>query len=50
MIRPAAYNTTYTAHFVRQNFGYAETSYMLEPLYAMPCRNNLEGGKLCQKD
>lgn len=28
-------NTTYTAHFVRPNFGFAETSYMLEPLYAI---------------
>ena len=25
-------NTAYTAHFVRPNFGYAETSYMLESL------------------
>jgi len=25
-------NTAYTAHFVRQNFGYAETSYMLDTL------------------
>jgi len=25
-------NTAYTAHFLRQNFGYAETSYILEPL------------------
>lgn len=25
-------NTAYTAHFVRLNFGKAETSYMLEPL------------------
>ena len=28
-------NTAYTAHFVRPNFGYAETSYMLGTLYAM---------------
>ena len=28
-------NTAYTAHFVRSNFGYAETSYMLETLYAI---------------
>ena len=27
-----AYNTAYTAHFVHPNFGYAETSYMLETL------------------
>ena len=26
-------NTAYTAHFVRPNFGFAETSYMLETLY-----------------
>jgi hypothetical protein len=25
-------NTAYTAHFVRPNFGYAETSYMLGTL------------------
>ena len=25
-------NTAYAAHFVRPNFGYAETSYMLIPL------------------
>jgi len=25
-------NTAYTAHFVRPNFGFAETSYMLETL------------------
>ena len=28
----ASDNTAYTAHFVRPNFGYAETSYMLEML------------------
>jgi len=28
-----SYNTAYTAHFVRPNFGYAETSYMLKTLY-----------------
>jgi hypothetical protein len=27
-----SYNTAYTAYFVRPNFGYAETSYMLETL------------------
>ena len=27
-----AYNTAYMAHFVRPNFGEAETSYMLETL------------------
>jgi len=26
-------NTAYTAHFVRPNFGFAETSYMLRTLY-----------------
>jgi hypothetical protein len=31
-----AYNTAYTAHFVRPNFGFAETSYMLGTLSAMP--------------
>lgn len=25
-------NTAYTAHYVRPNFGFAETSYMLETL------------------
>jgi len=25
-----SYNTAYTAHFVRPNFGYAKTSYMLK--------------------
>jgi len=29
-------NTGFAAHFVRQNFGYAETSYMLEPLSYSP--------------
>jgi hypothetical protein len=29
---PTAYNTAYMAHFVRPNFGFAETSYMLETL------------------
>jgi len=28
-------NTAYTAHFVRPNFGYAESSYMLGTLYEM---------------
>jgi len=28
-------NTAYTAHFVRTNFGYAETSYILETLSEM---------------
>jgi len=28
-------NTVYTAHFVRPNFGFAETSYILGPLGAM---------------
>jgi len=32
-MRLASYNTAYTAHFVRTNFGYAETSYMLGTLY-----------------
>jgi len=31
-------NTAYTAHFVRLNFGFAETSYMLETLYAIGLR------------
>jgi len=31
----ASDNTAYTAHFVRPNFGYAETSYMLGTLYEM---------------
>ena len=31
-----AYNTAYTAHFVRPNFGFAETSYMLGTLYKIP--------------
>ncbi len=30
-----AHNTAYTVHFVRSNFGFAETSYMLETLYYM---------------
>jgi hypothetical protein len=29
-------NTAYTTHFVRSNFGYAETSYMMETLYEIP--------------
>ena len=29
-------NTAYTAHFVRPNFGYAETSYMLGTLSVIP--------------
>jgi hypothetical protein len=29
-------NTAYTAHFVSPNFGFAETSYMLVPLYKIP--------------
>jgi len=29
---PTSANTAYTAHFVRLNFGFAETSYMLETL------------------
>jgi len=33
MIAATSPNTAYTAHFVRPNFGYAETSYMLETLY-----------------
>lgn len=39
-----AYNTAYTAHFIFLNFGYAETSYMLEPLSEMP-KPVLEGFK-----
>mgnify|MGYP001290561976 CR=1 FL=1 len=31
-------NTAYTAHFVRQNFGFAETSYMLGTLYGKVTR------------
>ena len=42
-------NTAYTAHFVRLNFGFAETSYMLEPLYDMTIniylRNRNNNGK-----
>ena len=33
-------NTAYTAHSVRPNFGFAETSYLLGTLYAMPCLKN----------
>jgi hypothetical protein len=29
-------NTAYTAHSVRPNFGYAETSYMVVQLYKIP--------------
>jgi len=32
IIKPSSDNTAYTAHFVRPNFGYAETSYMLGTL------------------
>jgi len=32
MVRESSDNTAYTAHFVRPNFGFAETSYMLETL------------------
>jgi hypothetical protein len=32
-------NTAYTAHFARQNFGYAETSYTLETLGEMAIIN-----------
>ena len=35
ILRATADNTAYTAHFVRPNFGYAETSYMLKTLSAM---------------
>jgi len=31
----SSHNTAYMAHFVRPNFGFAETSYMLWPLYAI---------------
>ncbi|MCK4543741.1 MAG: hypothetical protein KAU17_16030, partial [Spirochaetales bacterium] len=31
-MRLASYNTAYAAHFVRPNFGFAETSYMLGTL------------------
>ena len=42
-----AYNTAYTAHFVRPNFGYAETSYMpdyvkyelMEEQFLIPVQN-----------
>jgi hypothetical protein len=46
MGKPTAYNTAYTAHFVRPNFGFAETSYMLgtlderlglEVIASLPC-------------
>lgn len=33
-------NTAYKAKFVRPNFGYAETSYMLGTLYIMLCLFN----------
>ena len=33
MDSPPSPNTAYTAHFVRPNFGFAETSHMLGPLY-----------------
>ena len=47
-------NTAYTAHFVRPNFGYAETSYMLETLYSIcPLAKNkkeiLESARLKNK-
>ena len=29
-------STAYTAHFVRPNFGFGKTSYMLETLYKIP--------------
>jgi len=35
IIKPLLDNTAYTAHSVRPNFGYAETSYMLGTLYAI---------------
>ena len=34
-----AYNRAYTAHFVRPNFGFAETSYMLGTLAEMAYNN-----------
>jgi len=40
--KATADNTAYTAHFVRPNIGYAETSYMLEMLYAIPKMRGLE--------
>jgi hypothetical protein len=35
MVLTPSPNIAYTAHFVRLNFGYAETSYMLGTLYEM---------------
>jgi len=40
-------NTAYTAYFVRQNFGYAETSYMLGTLSAH-CGQEKKEDKLCK--
>ena len=40
----ASYNTAYTAHFVRPNFGFAETSYMLETLCEIATWQVLCGG------
>jgi len=30
-----SYNTGYTAHFIRPNLSYGQTSYSLKPLYAI---------------
>ena len=43
IIKPPSDNTAYTAHFVRPNFGFAETSYMLETLSEMPNTALLKG-------
>ena len=43
-------NTAYTAHFVHPNFGFAETSYMLETLYEMAVeKRNTTNGSLIAK-
>jgi len=36
MICATSDNTACTAHFLRQNFGFAKTSYMLKTLYETP--------------
>jgi hypothetical protein len=39
----ASPNTTYTAHFVRLNFGFAETSYMLGTFSEIVSKRQGEG-------
>ena len=51
MDSPPSPNTAYTAHFIRPNFGFAETSYMPGTLYKMAVlTSSITGGQRKCKD